>query len=80
MAKLIPWESLDPGMTVWEEWHFGTGSVRAFILRRVDERHLDIRYNSRTDIWAQTVRRSDEYRYWDSEPTLEEREETTWRG
>ena len=79
MAKLIKWEDIEPGMTVWEEWIAGTGTVRATVLENVSPTVKRIHYTLSTGVeFTQETRKEAQFRYWDQEPTLEEREFTGW--
>lgn len=79
MSKLIAFDDLAPGMTVYEDWIAGTGTRRMAVHERVDANHILARYYSADGkSWSQTVKRSREFRYWETAPTLDERENTPW--
>ena len=80
MAKLIPWENLMPGMTVWEEckWSDVAKSIiRADVIGRLETGVL-MHYHLLFTEYAETRKASSEIRYWDAEPTLDEREGAPW--
>lgn len=83
MAKIILWENLKEGMNVWEDAEWGTETIKADVVKRFgDEFHVSVirfRYDLPKGPSLLDSRRSREYRYWDSKPTLEERETTPWR-
>ena len=79
MGKIVAWERLKPGDVVWEEWLYGTRTMKAKVIRRGDANHLFFRFTPEAnEPFHAMVRPSREYRYWDSEPTMEERQETGW--
>ncbi len=80
MSKVIPWDSIRPGMTVWEEWEAGTGTIRASVIRDVSKDVKLIHYTLSSGAeFSQETKRAAEFRYWDEEPTFEEREITEWK-
>lgn len=89
MADLIPWEAIEPGMTVWEECSWGGGPIRMEIIRR-DEGgnlyfHCTLANGATCDgvayadkAFAQAMIKSPEFRYWNAEPTPNEMEGAPW--
>lgn len=83
MARVIPFDSLRPGMTVWEDWHYGTGCLQMEIVAKTPNGKMIAAWHDVTGkkcgvrVW---LRPSREYRYWSDEPTLEERELTPWQS
>lgn len=79
MGKIVAWDSLKPGDVVWEEWLYGAGTIKAKILRYGTKAgDLVIRYGE--NLYGCTMRQRAEYRYWDSEPTMEKMKVTGWEG
>lgn len=75
MAKLIDLRNAGIGTTLYEECDFGIGTApvivekkegRGAILREGDGEPYFVPWNEKM------------LRYWDSEPTVEEREQTAW--
>lgn len=75
-VRLLRWNELCAGMTVWEDWLYGTGTTKVEVLGREDGEIIRFR---RTDNDLRYLARdSSDYRFWSGEPTLEEREFTPW--
>ena len=75
-ARVIEWNELRPGMEVWEDWLYGTGTFCTKVVSRgtVEGQFRFQRLNGVSYL----ARDSREYRFWDTEPTMEEREFTAW--
>ena len=79
MADLIPWEVIEPGMTVWEECVWGGGPIRANVIQREGSGRLAMRYTLANGVtFTQITQKSPEFRYWNAEPAPDEREGTSW--
>ena len=87
MARVIPFDQLRPGMTVWEERKGGGLVVFEVINKRKDgSASVEVAwYSDRgygpTELtegrtWMHGA--SPGYRYWNSKPTMEERQSTPW--
>ena len=76
MARPLTWDELQPGIDVWEDWLLGYGTIKKRVLRRDGDRIWLIRDGVRTV----AVRTNANHRYWDAEPTREERDRTPWRA
>ena len=79
MAKLIPWEDLRPGMTVYEEWYVATTTPEVDVLEIIDGDRIRMNYTFDAGVaFMQETHRKACFRYWDSKPTAEEMEGTEW--
>lgn len=76
MARPLTWDELQPGMEVWEDWLLGYGTLKRRVLRRDGDRI----WLERDGVRTLAVRTSPNHRYWDAEPTREERDRTPWRA
>lgn len=79
-ANLLRFEQVKEmaGQTVYEEWLYGTGTIPTTVLSVVSDNVLFMEHN--TDNSRYCARKQDkEYRFWDSEPTLDQRELTDWK-
>lgn len=84
MARPLTWDELQPGTEVWEErllgygdgWLPGYGTVHRTVLLRDGDRVWLIKDGVRT----LAERPSPNHRFWDAEPTREERDRTPWRA
>lgn len=85
MARVIPFDQLRPGMTVWEEWRYGTGCLMMNVIVKQQSGAVEVVWHDELGYgpggltagrtW---LRPNKEYRYWTQEPTLDEREGTAW--
>ena len=79
MAKLIPWEDLRPGMTVYEEWRGATPTPEVDVLEVIDGDRIRMNYTFDGSVaFMQTTHRKACFRYWDSKPTADEMEGADW--
>ena len=96
MARLLTADeirALPPGSVIYEEWIFGTAPLKIEIVEQLSENR--IRTKIYIDVgggklceWVPMQTGADdvldltdhEFRWWDSEPTFEERETTVWKG
>lgn len=79
MARVIEWDAIRPGMTVWEEWIAGTGAMKAEVKAIVSPDVMTMHYTLNTGVtFTQETKRDKQFRYWDEQPTFEEREMTPW--
>lgn len=84
MAKLISWAKLallPRGTHVWEECAYGT-TVSELVKTRAVNKGGRLRIYGRYPGRDGDLRFADEtdFRYWDAEPTDEERQGTPWRS
>ena len=83
MAKLLTASEvleLPDRSIIWMEWKYGTAALKYMITRTIKptQTHIRIFYDESSNlIFGGKIDRP-EYRYWDSEPTLDEREGTPW--
>lgn len=75
MARTLMWDELQPGMDVWEDWVLGYGTIHKKVLRRNGDQIWLIRDGVRTVAYW----KNKNIRYWDAEPTRDERRQTPWR-
>lgn len=84
MARLIPYKelaALPSGTPVWEEWAYGTDTSRMVKTRTLctPKGRLIIHASIGDDRGEIAFVPSREWRYWDAEPTDEERRAAPWR-
>ena len=79
MARVLRFEEIMDyqGQTVYEEWLYGTGTqdVRPLV-KATDNLILMENLGGHFNFYGSKAKK--EYRYWDSPPTLDERETTPW--
>ena len=79
MSRIVPWESLETGHEYYEEWRACTACLRCKVLGTNPRGGKEMRYwGDEIKTWSQTTIKSREFRYWDSEPTIDERQEVRW--
>lgn len=79
MAKLIHWDDLRSGMTVYEEWRGASPTPMVDVLDVIDRDKIRMHYVfDGGAAFIQTTHRKATFRYWDSKPTREEMEGTEW--
>ena len=76
MARPLTWDELQPGMDVWEDWVLGSGTIHKTVLRRDGDRVWLIKDGVRT----LATKINPNHRFWDAEPSREERDRTPWRA
>lgn len=75
---VIPFSSLQPGMTVWMEWPDLTHLLRMEIIYVGDKRVKARCWWNEELCNVLTVKEQTNRRLWDHNPTAQEREETAW--
>lgn len=85
MARVIPFDQLRPGMTVWEDWRLGTECLMMEVIAKLQNGAVEVVWRDERGYGpgGQTegrtwLRPNREYRYWNQEPTMEERQFTPW--
>lgn len=76
MARPLTWNELQPGMDVWEDCLLGSGTVH----KRVVKRNGDRVWLEQNGAYSLAIRTNANHRYWDAEPTTQERDRTPWRA
>ena len=84
MARPLTWDELQPGVEVWEEcllghgegWLPGYGTIHKTVLRRDGDRIWLIKDGVRT----LATKINPNHRFWDADPSREERDRTPWRA
>lgn len=77
MARPLTWDELQPGVDVWEEWLLGYGTIHRKVLRRDGDSKV---WMIRDGVRTVAFRTNPNHRYWDAEPTQEDRDKTPWRA
>ena len=79
MARVLRFEEIMDyqGKTIYEEWFYGTGTQEVRPLLKSTD-NLILMENLVGDFNFCCNKAKKEYRYWDSPPTLDERETTPW--
>ena len=73
-ARLLDWSELHEGLVIWEEWKNGDGTSRG-VVRMVKDKYAILQ---RGMVSTLIVKGETWIRYWDAEPTAEQREATPW--
>ncbi len=79
MAKIIKWNHLKPGMTVVRETYGEDETFDAYIIGIKDRTHINMLFDDwNPDGVKALIEYDPDVRYWDAEPTEEERENAPW--